>query len=80
LLATPFVSAANGRQNANPFPIAFPPHDVSAKNPDTSFDWASVIPIAGDPYFYNRNVVPYRENYMLSMERQITPSTLLTVS
>jgi hypothetical protein len=80
LLATPFVSAVNGRQNTNPFPIAFPPHDVSAKNPDTSFDWASVIPIAGDPYFYNRNVVPYTENYMLSMERQITPSTLLTVS
>jgi hypothetical protein len=80
LLATPFMSAANGMQNINPFPIAFPPHDVSAKNPDMSFDWASVTPIAGDPYFYYRNVVPYTENYMLSLERQITPKTLLTVS
>ncbi|MGD1081776.1 MAG: carboxypeptidase regulatory-like domain-containing protein [Candidatus Sulfotelmatobacter sp.] len=80
LFATPFVSAANGGQNTNPFPLTFPPHNVSAKNPDTAFDWASVIPVAGDPYFYYRNPVPYTENYMLSFERQITSSTLLTVS
>ena len=80
LLATPFVSAANGMQNTNPFPIAFPPHDVSAQDPYMSFAWASVIPIAGDPYFYYRNVVPYTENYMLSLERQITSTTLLTTS
>ena len=80
LLASPFVSAANGTQNTNPFPLTFPPHNVSASNPDTSFLWSSVIPIAGDPYFYYRNVVPYTENYMLSFERQITPGTLLTVS
>jgi len=80
LLATPFVSAANGNQNANPFPLAFPPNNVSAKNPDTSFDWASVTPIEGDPYFYYRNVVPYTENFMLSVERQITTNTRLTMS
>jgi Carboxypeptidase regulatory-like domain len=80
LLATPFVSAATGEQNTNPFPIAFPPHDISAKNPYTSFDWASVIPIAGDPYFYYRNVVPYTENYMLSLQRQIMPTMLLNMS
>jgi hypothetical protein len=80
LLATPFVSAANGQQDTNPFPISFPPHDASQQNPYTSFDWASVIPIAGDPYFYYRNVVSYTENYMLSLQRQITPKMLLSVS
>lgn len=80
LFATPFVNAADGGQNGNPFPLAFPPHNVSAKNPDTAFNWASAIPISGDPYFYYRNAVPYTENYLLSFERQITRSMLLTAS
>ena len=80
LFATPFISAANGGQNTNPFPLTFPRDNVSAKNPDTTFDWSSVIPIAADPYFYYRNVVPYTENYMLSFERQITAKALLTMS
>jgi carboxypeptidase family protein len=80
LLATPFINAQNGEENINPFPLAFPPHNVSAKNPDTTFDWPSVIPISADPYFYYRNSVPYTENYMLSFERQITKSMLLTMS
>jgi Carboxypeptidase regulatory-like domain/TonB dependent receptor len=80
LFATPFINAQNGAQNINPFPLTFPPHNVSAKNPDTTFNWPSVIPIAADPYFYYRNDVPYTENYMLSIERQITKSMLLTMS
>jgi hypothetical protein len=80
LFATPFITAQDGLQNANPFPLAFPPHNVSAKNPDTSFDWPSVVPISADPYFYYRNRVPYTENYLLSFERQITSSTLFTMS
>jgi hypothetical protein len=80
LLASPFVSAATGAQLNNPFPIPFPPHNVSAKNPDSSFDFASVLPISGDPYFYYRNDVPYTENFMLSVQRQITAHTLVTVS
>jgi len=80
LFATPFINAADGGQNTNPFPLTFPPHNVSAKNPDTTFDWPPVIPIAADPYFYYRNAVPYTENYMLSFERQITTRMLLTMS
>jgi hypothetical protein len=80
LFATPFINARDGVQNTNPFPLTFPPHNVSAKNPDTTFDWSSVMPVAADPYFYYRNSVPYTENYMLSYQRQITPSMLLTAS
>jgi hypothetical protein len=80
LFATPFITAQDGEQNTNPFPLTFPPHNVSQKSPDTTFDFASVIPVAGDPYFYYRNSVPYTENYLLSFQRQITASTLLTVS
>jgi hypothetical protein len=80
LLATPFVNAADGGQNTNPFPLTFPPHNVSARHPDTTFDWPNVIPIAADPSFYYRNAVSYTENYMFSFERQITTKTLLTMS
>jgi len=80
LFATPFVNAADGGQNTNPFPLPFPPHNVSAKNPDTTFDWAMVPRISADPYFYYGNVVPYTENYMLSFERQIAAGILLTMS
>ena len=79
LFATPFINAADGGQNTNPFPLTFPPHNVSAKNPDTQ-SFASQIPISADLYFYYRDAVPYTENYMLSFERQITTSTLLTMS
>jgi hypothetical protein len=79
LFATPFINAADGGQNTNPFPLTFPPHNVSASNPDTQ-SFASQIPISADVSFYYRDAVPYTENYMLSFERQITTSTLLTMS
>jgi hypothetical protein len=80
LFATPYINAADGAQNTDPFPLAFPPHNVSAGNPYTGFDFAAVTPISADPYFYYRNSVPYTENYMFSLQRQIGISTLLTVS
>jgi Carboxypeptidase regulatory-like domain len=80
LFATPFVNAGDGTVNTNPFPLAFPPHSVSASNPDTSFNWASVTPISADPFWYYRNTVPYTENYMLSVQRRIATNLLLTVS
>ena len=79
LFAKPLINAADGGQNTNPFPLTFPPHNVSAKNPDTQ-SFASVIPVSADVSFYYRDAVPYTENYMLSFQRQITTSTLLTMS
>jgi hypothetical protein len=79
LFAKPFINAADGGQHTNPFPLTFPPHNVSASNPDTQ-SFSSQIPISADVSFYYRDAVPYTENYMLSFERQITASTLLTVS
>jgi hypothetical protein len=80
LFATPYINAGDGTVNPNPYPITFPPNNVSAKNPYTGFDWAAVTPDSADPYFYYRNDVPYTEDYMLSFQRQITPAILLTMS
>jgi hypothetical protein len=76
----PFINTGNGVLNTNPFPLNFPPHNVSAKNPFTGFNFAAVTPISADPYFYYRNSVPYTENYMFSFQRQIAKNSLLTIS
>jgi hypothetical protein len=80
LFATPFINAAEGVENTDPFPLNFPPRNVSAKSPYTGFDFAAVTPISADPYFYYRNAVPYTENYMFSIQRQVLKSALVTVS
>ncbi|HEX4231592.1 MAG TPA: carboxypeptidase regulatory-like domain-containing protein [Bryobacteraceae bacterium] len=80
LFSMPFLSSADGVQNTDPFPLNFPPHNVSAQNPYTGFNFAAVTPISADPYFYYRNTVPYTENYMFSIQRQISKAALLTVS
>ncbi len=80
LLATPFVNSSDGVQNTDPFPLTFPPHNVSASNPYTGFNFAAVTPISADPFFYYRNQVPYTENYMFSLQRQVSKSALLTLS
>jgi hypothetical protein len=80
LFATPFINAGNGVQNVDPYPFTFPPHGASAQNPYTGFNFASVIPISAAPYFYYRDSVPYTENYMFSIQRQISENALLTVS
>lgn len=80
LFATPYINSADRAENTDPFPLNFPPHNVSASNPYTGFDFAAVTPISADPYFYYRNEVPYTENYMFSIQRQIGGSALVTVS
>jgi hypothetical protein len=80
LFVTPFISAATGVNNGQRFPFAFPPHNVSRSNPDTSVDWANFTPISGDPFFNHTNRAPYIDSYMLSIQRQITANAVLTVS
>jgi len=80
LFATPFITAATGFNNGQRFPFAFPPHNVSRSHPDNSVNWANFVPLAADPFFDHRNRTPYIDSYMLSIQRQITANTVLTVS
>jgi Carboxypeptidase regulatory-like domain len=78
--AQPFVNAGNGLLNTDPFPLNFPPHNISAQNPFTGFNFSAARPINADPYFFHHNSIPYTGNYMLSIQRQITSNSLLTIS
>jgi hypothetical protein len=53
---------------------------VSAKNPDTTFNWAQVEPISGSLAYEHNNVTPYAEHYEFSLQRQFGSSTVLSVS
>jgi hypothetical protein len=80
LLATPFITAATGVNNGQRFPFSFPPRNVSASHPDTSVNWANLAPLSADPFFNYRNRAPYINNYMFSIQREITANALLTMS
>lgn len=85
--ATPFIQRGSGAMVSNPFPVAPPPKNFSAKNPATGFPYDNLFDffnafgtIGSSPAFNNKNRLPYAEHYELSVQRQLTPSDLLTVS
>jgi hypothetical protein len=80
LFATPFVTASNGQNFGQPFPYTFAPLNSSRSHPDANFDWSSFEPISGIPGFSTANRIPYTEEWMLSVERQAGPKTVLTAS
>jgi Carboxypeptidase regulatory-like domain len=80
LFSTPFVTASNGRNNGQPFPIKLAPLDSNAHHPDPNVDWSQFIPIEGIPAYPTTNRIPYTEEYMLSLERGIGNSTVLSAN
>ncbi|HEY1809509.1 MAG TPA: TonB-dependent receptor [Acidobacteriaceae bacterium] len=79
-LESPFIDRPTGYNQGQKFPFVFPPTNVSPQHPDTTFNWAGATPISGSDYFYPRNVIPYVEEYELSLQRQLGSSTVLGIS
>lgn len=80
LFATPFITAADGTNNGQPFPYKFAPLDSSRSHPDTAIDWSTYEPISGIPGYDIHNQTPYTEEWMLSVERQAGPNTVFGAS
>jgi hypothetical protein len=80
LFATPFVSAADGQNYGQPFPYTFAPLNSSRSHPDGNIDWSVYEPISGIPGYDVHNRVPYTGEWMLSIERQAGPNTVLSAS
>jgi Carboxypeptidase regulatory-like domain len=79
LFATPFVAAATGLSLGQPFPSPIPAYGASASHPNTTVDWSKYDPITGVPSFFRGNVSPYTESYTLSVQRQVSANTLLSI-
>ncbi|MGA7695699.1 MAG: carboxypeptidase regulatory-like domain-containing protein [Candidatus Sulfotelmatobacter sp.] len=79
LFATPFVSASTG-QGSQYFPVQLAPLNSSASHPDPNIDWSQYEPISGLPAYPTTNRIPYTEEYMFSLERQLSPNSVLSAS
>jgi hypothetical protein len=80
LFSDPFVTASNGQDLGQYFPVNFAPLNSAASHPDPNVDWPQYVPISGIPGYPVTNRIPYAEEYMFSLERQLGNNTLLTVS
>ena len=81
LFATPFITAASGLNNGQRFPFPFPPHHVSASLPGHFGQLGQLCAAGSGSVFLLPHRAPYIDNYMFSIQRQITLTvTLLTVS
>jgi hypothetical protein len=80
LFITPFIDGDTGNIEGQRFPAQLAPSNVSRGNPDTDIDFSQFEPIGATPGYKVTNTIPYTEEYMLSLQRQIEASTLITVS
>jgi hypothetical protein len=80
IFETPYIDRATGNNEGQRFPFIFPPKGVSAKNPDTTFNWEGVEPISGALAYEHNNVTPYSEDYEFSLQRQFGSNTVLSAS
>jgi hypothetical protein len=80
LFATPFITAADGTDNGQRFPLTPPPLNATASNPVTNFPWSNYLPVNADPYFASDNKVPFSENDMFSIQRELAANTIVTAS
>ncbi len=80
LFSTPFITAATGQDLGQYFPVTLAPLGTSASHPDSTLNWSQFLPISGIPVVPTTNRIPYAEEYMLSVERELTSNTLLSVS
>jgi hypothetical protein len=80
LFATPFITASNGQNQGQPFPVALASGNTSNNNPNLDINWSQFEPISGIPGYSATNRIPYTAEYMLSLERQLGANTVLSAS
>jgi hypothetical protein len=80
LFGAPFITASSGQFQGQPFPVAVVTQKASSSHPDSNVDWSQYEPISGIPGYAATNRIPYVEEYMLSIERQLGSNTVLSAS
>lgn len=80
VLTTPFVDLYTGNSEGQRFPLPSGVINASPKHPDSDINWAQFEPISSSPTYYYGNVTPYSEGWMLSVQRQLAASTVMTLS
>jgi hypothetical protein len=79
VMGTPFVGALTGTNYIQQFPVNVPPYNVSPTNPDPNVDWSRYTPISGAGSVYPHNKTPYTMSANLTVERQLSSNTVLSI-
>ena len=80
LFATPFITASTGQNLGQAFPVSLVTGKASGSNPNSNVNWSQYEPISGIPGYATTNRIPYVEEYMLSLQRQLGRNTVVTAS
>lgn len=80
LFDTPFLTAATGQSVGQRFPLPKVPYGASPSHPNNSVNWTQFEPLVGVPAVDPNDTVPYAENYMFSVERQLPSNTVFEIS
>jgi hypothetical protein len=80
LFDSPFTVAATGADAGQRFPLQKVAYGASRAHPNTSVDWSQFEPLVGIPAVDPKDVSPYAEHWMASLERQFGSGTLATLS
>ncbi len=80
VFSTPFITASNGQNVGQYFPVQLAPLNTSASHPDANVDWSQFVPISGVPAYPASNRIPYTSEYMFSIEHGFSNHTVLNAS
>lgn len=80
MFATPWVDLYTGNVEGQRFPVPPDTANASPSHPNPNVNWPQFMPISSSPTYYYKNVIPYTESYMLSLQRQFGAATVLTAS
>jgi hypothetical protein len=80
LFATPFITGSSGQNQSQPFPVTLATGEASPGDPNKSINWSQFEPISGVPGYSSANRIPYTDEYMASLEREIGTNTVLSAS
>jgi hypothetical protein len=76
IMQTPFLSRSDGSSQGTHFPYYNPiPGDPKNK----TLDYSLFLPISGSPGYWYLNRQPYSEHYNLVIQRQLSPSTVMSL-
>jgi len=76
---TPFITAADGTDNIQRFPLSPAPLDASVSHP-YNLDFSPYIPVNADPFFFHDNKVPYTDDFMVSFQRELPGNVVMSAS
>jgi hypothetical protein len=73
----PFRTRSDGSSQTQRFPFTFP---VPGSPANKTLDYSVYLPISYSPGYSIHNRLPYAEHYNFSIQRELTPATVLTLA